>query len=102
MTPLNLAGMKLFGAPKGWDPVKDGPCHALPVDVKDGVHTSIWAFSDLERKRIADGENLALHCVSLQPPVMLNVVPISDVPIEPQVKSWWQRLIGRFAQSSNR
>jgi hypothetical protein len=38
----------------------------------------VWEFSPTERLRISQGQNVALCCFGIQPPVMLHVAAIYD------------------------
>lgn len=85
MNPVRFEGSQVIGAPKGWDHDKDGECAGLPAKITVTssdlpMFTSIWKPTEEERARIARGENIALSCFSLQPPVMVSVADI-DGPI---------------------
>jgi hypothetical protein len=87
MNPINFDGATIVGAPKNWDPEKDGECIGLPAQISIGPNgmrliTSVWKFTDEERRAIASGQNLALSCVGAQVPVILTVADI-DGPIVP-------------------
>jgi hypothetical protein len=87
MNPIKFEGATIVGAPKDWDPEKDGECIGLPAQISihpNGMRliTSVWKFTDEERRAIASGQNLALSCVGAQVPIILSVSDI-DGPIVP-------------------
>jgi hypothetical protein len=98
MQPIITDGCVNYGAPKGWDHEKDGPCNMLPVIKNGDLHLSIWTFSPEERKQIAEGQNLALITVHVQPPVALSIHDIQgpgawdDTEATPRKSPWWRRL----------
>jgi hypothetical protein len=85
MNPVRFDGAQTLGAPKGWDPARDGECVGLPVQIVASAnghysYTSVWKFTDEDRAKIARGENLAITCFGAQVPIALSVAAI-DGPI---------------------
>jgi hypothetical protein len=84
MKGIHFEGVnKLFGAPKGWDEAKDGPCLTLPTRssiLENGLVMvqSVWQPTADERKALAAGHNLVLTVLGGQPPVMLTVADIAE------------------------
>jgi hypothetical protein len=66
-------------APKHWNPTIDGVCNDLYVkrDERGGI-TSVWELTPEERARIAEGQNVTLTCLGVQPPVLLTIAPIYE------------------------
>lgn len=81
MRPVRFDGAKVLNAPKDWDESRDGVCVGLPVQISANpegfkTFTSIWKPSLEQRRRIAEGENIALSCFAAQVPVMLSTTPV--------------------------
>jgi hypothetical protein len=63
-----------LGAPKGWDPDKDGECRHLAVRVvEDNVWQSAWEPTPAELALLNAGGSVVLSIVGGQPPVALSV-----------------------------
>lgn len=76
MIPLRIAGATHYlGAPKGWEPEKDGNCRHLAVRVDDNVWQSAWEPTPQELELLVAGGSIVLSVVGGQPPVMLTVEP---------------------------
>jgi hypothetical protein len=81
MIPMRIAGATHYlGAPKGWEPEKDGPCCHLAVRVVDGnVWESAWEPTPAELAALNAGGSVLLRVVGGQPPVMLLVEPAAEL-----------------------
>lgn len=67
-----------LGAPKGWEPEKDGDCHHLAVRIEGNVFLSAWEPTPDELAALNAGGSVILSIVGGQPPVMLSVeIPTS-------------------------
>ena len=77
MIPMRITGATHYlGAPKGWEPDKDGKCCHLAVRVVDGnVWESAWEPTPAELAALNAGGSVLLRVVGGQPPVMLLVEP---------------------------
>lgn len=85
MNPINFKGAIILGAPKDWNPERDGECVGLPVVItrlEGGItqFTSLWKPTDKERADIARGENIAISCYGHQVPIYLSTLD-KDGPI---------------------
>ncbi|RZN30466.1 hypothetical protein [Bradyrhizobium sp. Leo121] len=81
MIPIRIKGSTHYlGAPKGWDPDKDGPCLHLAVRASaDGTRwESAWEPTPDELKALNEGSPVILRVVGGQPPVMLYVEPYKE------------------------
>lgn len=77
MIPMRISNATHYmGAPKGWEPEKDGNCCHLAVRVVDGnVYESAWEPTPGELAMLNAGGSILLRIVGGQPPVMLGVEP---------------------------
>lgn len=67
----------VMNAPKSWDADAHGECRSLYAHKStDDVFTTVWAFTDEERARIASGENLAVSCVGGLPPMAMQLTDL--------------------------
>ncbi len=72
------------GAPKNWNPKRDGDCGALPIRVSqhaDGTVAyceSAWEPTPRELEQLVAGGKVVLRVVGWQVPVALYVEPRSD------------------------
>ena len=79
MRPITIAGANANpGAPKGWDPAKDGTCGRLPIRYteKDGrieQCESAWVPDQHEIEQIVAGAAIVLRVIGWQVPVALYV-----------------------------
>jgi hypothetical protein len=73
------------GAPRKWDPARDGECGALPIRVTthaDGTVPyceSAWVPSPEDIRHIVAGQPIILHVVGWQIPVAVWVEPPATV-----------------------
>lgn len=73
-----------LGAPKDWDPGRNGPCQSLPVrdELAGGrivAMTSAWFPTPEELLRLVSGAPVYLRVLASQhPPVMLSVGAAPD------------------------
>lgn len=81
MIPKRISGANLnLGAPKGWEPEKDGNCIHLAVRLVDGnIYQSAWEPSPDELAALNAGGSIVLSVVGGQPPVMLSVEPVTEL-----------------------
>lgn len=86
MIPIRIKGSTHYlGAPKGWDPDKDGPCAHLAVRIsvrgeEQILCESAWEPTPDEIKAINEGSPIILRVVGGQPPVMLYVESYQEEP----------------------
>jgi len=72
------------GAPRGWDPKRDGECGSLPIRVErrgDGSIISCesaWSPTPRELEMLNAGGQIILHVVGWQVPVALRVEPLPE------------------------
>ena len=79
MLPLRISGATHFlGAPKGWEPEKDGRCSHLAVRRVDEVWQSAWEPTPAELAVLNAGGSVILSIVGGQPPVALAVEAAPD------------------------
>ena len=80
MMPLRISDATHFlGAPKGWEPEKDGRCSHLAVRRIDDVWQSAWEPTPAEIEMLNAGGTVVLSIVGGQPPVSLSVeMPPTD------------------------
>lgn len=79
MIPKRISGANRYmGAPKGWEPEKDGNCIHLAVRVEDNIYQSAWEPSPDELAMLNAGGSIVLSVVGGQPPVMLSVEPVLE------------------------
>lgn len=80
MIPKRISGATLYmGAPKGWQPEKDGNCVHLAVRVVEGnIFQSAWEPTPEELAMLNAGGSMVLSVVGGQPPVMLSVEPVFE------------------------
>lgn len=70
-----------FTAPKDWDSAANGSCIDLMVQrMPDGEHVSFWKPTAAERRQIAEGGAIRLGVFGGQPPVMLSMAPVKELP----------------------
>lgn len=95
-----------LGAPKNWDPEKDGPCYSLPVRTfaipadEQGerfkmVMRSSWQPTPTELDALIAGAPIYLDVHAMvdgHPPVALTVGPAPEPVIRPQLKGYIDRL----------
>jgi hypothetical protein len=80
MESVKTAGSIPFGAPKGWDQDKDGPCGALPVRIEPWGpanrrnHISTWRPSPEELAILNNGGYVEVSLLDLQPPMAVGAV----------------------------
>ena len=81
MIPKRISGTTNYmGAPKGWEPEKDGNCIHLAVRVVEGnIFQSAWEPSPDELAALNAGGSIVLSIVGGQPPVMLMVEPVTEL-----------------------
>lgn len=83
MIPMRIANATHYmGAPKGWEPERDGRCSHLAVRVVGNVYESAWEPTPDELAALNAGGSVLLRVVGGQPPVMLLVEP---APVETSV-----------------
>lgn len=82
MRPIHFEGFThRFGKPKGWDTARDGVCIELSVQVTEaGEHISVWKPTADELKRLGEGGCVVLQIIGVQPPVMLSVQQVTELP----------------------
>lgn len=74
MIPVRIAGTTHYlGAPKGWEPEKDGNCVHLAVRVTDNLWQSAWEPTPGELELLNAGGKIILSVIGGQPPVALSV-----------------------------
>lgn len=74
MIPMRISGAThVLGAPKGWEPEKDGNCCQLAVRVVEDIWQSAWEPTPAELAALNAGGSIVLSVVGGQPPVMLHV-----------------------------
>lgn len=74
MNPVRFPGYNInYGAPRNWNPERDGPCGVLPVLEEGRNHISVWKPNDEERAKIAAGANIAVNCVGVQIPIAVLI-----------------------------
>lgn len=79
MIPKRIRGATHYlGAPKGWEPDKDGTCGHLAVRVDENVWQSAWEPTPRELAMLNAGGSIVLSVVGGQPPVMLTVEPVFE------------------------
>jgi hypothetical protein len=72
------------GAPKNWNPERDGDCGALPIRVRtrtDGMVISCesaWEPTPRELEMLNAGGQVILHVAGWQVPVALYVEPLPE------------------------
>ena len=81
MIPMRIANATHhMGAPKGWEPEKDGNCCHLAVRVVDGnIYQSAWEPTPAELAALNAGGSIVLSIVGGQPPVMLSVEAAPEI-----------------------
>lgn len=62
------------GAPKNWDPERDGHCGGLPIIFDGSSCRSAWKPTPEELAILNDGGYVTLYVVGWQVPVALGVV----------------------------
>jgi hypothetical protein len=62
------------GAPKDWDPKKDGDCGGLPIRFDGRGCRSAWKPTPEELAVLIDGGYIELYVAGWQPPVSLGVL----------------------------
>lgn len=75
MKNLKLANETLvIGPPKGWDPAIHGECLSISVCVDETTRgramTTVWEFSERERKLISEGKNFQMTLYVPKHPVI--------------------------------
>jgi hypothetical protein len=76
MIPKRIAGTTHYlGAPKGWEPERDGDCSHLAVRQVGVCFESAWEPTPGELATLAAGGSIVLSCFGGQPPVNLRVEP---------------------------
>ena len=85
MRPVNFEGAThTFTKPRDWDRERDGDCFDLPVMVVRLPETrecvSMWKPTADELKRLHAGGFIRLGIVGGQPPVMLSVETVKELP----------------------
>lgn len=71
------------GAPKGWDPIRDGECGTLPIRLvqlsrEQFACESSWQPTPAELEMLNAGGNVILRIVGWQVPVALYVEPLKE------------------------
>lgn len=86
MRAINFEGVThFFGKPENWDTERDGVCLTLPVQVVSAFGDSLelvsmWKPTAEELKQLAAGACVRLAVFGGQPPVMLSVETVSELP----------------------
>ena len=86
MKPGTIAGAtRVLGAPRGWNPEKDGPCGGLPILETLTAHgqkcmVSAWIPTPEELERLNAGAAIELCVMGIvHPPVGMSIGAVPNV-----------------------